>query len=221
MSSLKGKVAIVTGASSGIGQGIAERLGNEGADVVVTYHGHEDGAKETARRVEAAGSRSLVVRADTRHHDEVENLFTECIAAFGRPDILVNNAGTGVLQPLAETDENTYDQVYGLNCKGTLLCLKQASLHLEDEGRIVNIASSSALYPWPNAAMYASSKAAVQKLTEIAAVELGARRINVNCVIPGITETPMSTSLPAEATEPVAAASPWKRLGTLRTSPLS
>lgn len=212
--SLHGKIAVVTGASSGIGQGIAERLGSEGASVVVHYHGSEPGARQTAERIEAVGSRAITVAADIRRPAEVEHLFDQCLTAFGRPDIVVNNAGMGVLQPLAETDEDTYDQVFGLNCKGTLFCLRQASRHLNDGGRIVNIASSSAVYPWPNAAMYASSKAAVQKLTEIAAVELGARRINVNCVIPGITQTPMSAALPAEATEPVAAASPWKRLGT-------
>jgi 3-oxoacyl-[acyl-carrier protein] reductase len=211
---LENKVAIVTGASSGIGQGIAERLGAEGAAVVVNYFGHDDRAAETVRLIEAAGGRAVTVQGDVRRADDVQNLFEQCIATFGRPDVLVNNAGMGVLQPLADADEETYDRIYGLNCKGTLFCLKQASLHLNDEGRIVNIASSSAVYPWPNAALYASSKAAVQKLTEIAAVELGSRRINVNCVIPGITRTPMSAALPAAATEPVAAASPWKRIGT-------
>ena len=214
MGFLKGKVAIVTGSSSGIGQGIAERLGAEGASVVVDFHGGENGARETAKRIEAAGGKALVVQCDITKAADVEALFEKCIAAFGQPDILVNNAGKGALQPLAEFDDATFDDVYGLNCRGTLHCLRQASLHLKDEGRIVNIASSSATYPWPNAAVYASSKAAVQKLSEIAAAELGQRRINVNCVIPGVTETPMSKALPKEATDPVKDASPWKRLGT-------
>ena len=149
-----------------------------------------------------------------RHHEATETLFQTCLDTFGQPDILVNNAGVGALLPLAETDEDTFERVFGLNCRGTLFCLKQASLHLKDEGRIVNIGSSSATYPWPGAAMYAASKAAVLKMTEIAAVELGQRRINVNSVIPGITATPMSEALPKEATQPVIEASPWKRLGT-------
>ena len=149
-----------------------------------------------------------------RHHADTEALFAACLSAFGQPDILVNNAGIGAMQPLAKTDDETFERVFGLNCRGTLFCLKQAWLHLKDEGRIVNIASSSASYPWPNTAMYAASKAAVRSVTEVAAVELGARRINVNMVIPGITDTPMSRKIPAEATKPVADASPWKRLGT-------
>lgn len=213
MATLTNKVAIVTGSSSGIGQGIAERLGRDGAAVVVDWHGHEDGAKETARRIEAMGGRATTCRADITSASDVAGLFEHCMATFGRPDILVNNAGKGALQPLAEFDDATFDDIYGLNVRGTLHCLRQASLHLADEGRIVNICSTSATYPWPNAAVYASSKAAVEKLTEIAAAELGARRINVNAVIPGITETPMQAALPPEATQPVADASPWKRLG--------
>ena len=214
MGTLTGKIAIVTGASSGIGRGIAERLGREGASVLVNYNSDEQGGRETADAIIASGSKAAIVQGDMRHHEATETLFQTCLDTFGQPDILVNNAGVGALLPLAETDEETFERVFGLNCRGTLFCLKQASLHLKDEGRIVNIGSSSATYPWPGAAMYAASKAAVLKMTEIAAVELGQRRINVNSVIPGITATPMSEALPKEATQPVIEASPWKRLGT-------
>lgn len=214
MGILSGKVAIVTGASSGIGRGIAERLGRDGASVLINYHTDKSGAEETATVIRESGAKAEVAQGDMRHHADTERLFSACIATFGRPDILVNNAGIGAMQPLAETDEETFEQVFGLNCRGTLFCLKQASLHLADEGRVVNIGSSSASFPWPNTAMYAASKAAVRSMTEVAAVELGARRINVNMVIPGITDTPMSRKIPTEATRPVAEASPWKRLGT-------
>ena len=214
MGTLTGKIAIVTGASSGIGRGIAERLGREGASVLVNYNSDEQGGRESADAIIASGSKAAIVQGDMRHHEATETLFQTCLDTFGQPDILVNNAGVGALLPLAETDEETFERVFGLNCRGTLFCLKQASLHLKDEGRIVNIGSSSATYPWPGAAMYAASKAAVLKMTEIAAVELGQRRINVNSVIPGITATPMSEALPKEATQPVIEASPWKRLGT-------
>ena len=214
MGILTGKVAIVTGASSGIGRGIAERLGRDGASVVVNYHRDEAGARATAQAIHTTGSKAEIAHGDMRHAHEVERVFEVCLKAFGRPDILVNNAGIGALQALDETDDETFEKVFGLNCRGTMNALKQASLHLKDEGRIVNIGSSSATYPWPKAAMYASSKAAVLKMTEIAAVELGARRINVNSVIPGITDTPMSQALPDEAKKPVIEASPWKRLGT-------
>ena len=214
MGILTGKIAIVTGASSGIGRGIAERLGREGASVLVNYNSDEQGGRETADAIISSGAKAAIVQGDMRHHAATQTLFQTCLDTFGQPDILVNNAGVGALLPLAETDEETFERVFGLNCRGTLFCLKQASLHLKDEGRIVNIGSSSATYPWPGAAMYAASKAAVLKMTEIAAVELGQRRINVNSVIPGITATPMSEALPKEATQPVIEASPWKRLGT-------
>ena len=214
MATLTGKVAIVTGASSGIGRGIAERLGREGASVLVNYGGDEKGGRETADAIIAAGSRAEIVQGDLRRHEDTERLFQACIAAFGPPDILVNNAGVGAMQSLAETDEETFERVFGLNCRGTLFCLKQAALHLRDEGRIVNIGSSTASYPWPGTAIYAASKAAVLKMTEIAAVELGQRRINVNSVIPGITDTPMSQRIPGPVKQPVIDASPWKRLGT-------
>lgn len=214
MGDLTGKVAIVTGASSGIGRGIAERLGADGASVLVNYHSDEAGGRETADAITAAGGRAQIVQGDIGVGADVERVFRTCVDTFGRPDILVNNAGLGTLQPLADFDEAAFERCFGLNCRGTLFALKQASLHLKDEGRIVNIGSSSATYPWPGAAVYASSKAAVLKMTEIAAVELGERRINVNTVIPGITATPMSEALPKEATQPVVEASPWKRLGT-------
>ncbi len=214
MGILSDKVAIVTGSSSGIGRGIAERLGRDGASVLVNYHSDKAGAEETAAAIRSSGSKAEIVQGDMRHHVDTETLFAACLSAFGRPDILVNNAGIGAMQPLAETDEETFEQVFGLNCRGTLFCLKQAALHLKDEGRVVNIGSSSATYPWPNTAMYAASKAAVRSMTEVAAAELGARRINVNMVIPGITDTPMSRKIPEEARKPVAEASPWKRLGT-------
>ena len=214
MANLTGKIAIVTGASSGIGRGIAERLGRDGASVLVNYHSDEDGGRATAEAIMSSGSKAETAPGDMRNKADVERVFQACLGAFGRPDILVNNAGVGVLQPLAETDDQAFERIFGLNCRGTLFCLGQAATHLNDEGRIVNIGSSSATYPWPGAAMYASSKAAVLKMTEIAAVELAARRINVNSVIPGITDTPMSKALPAEAKQPVIEASPWKRLGT-------
>lgn len=213
MGFLDGKIAIITGASSGIGQGIAERLGSEGAAVIVNYHSDEAGAKTTLAAIEKAGGRGAIAKADVQREADVKAMFEACIATFGQPHILVNNAGRGALLPLAEFEDKVFDDVYGLNVRGTLHCLKYASLHLADEGRVVNIASTSGVYPWPGAAVYASSKAAIEKLTDIAAVELGQRRINVNTVIPGITETPMSNALPKEATDPVKAASPWKRLG--------
>lgn len=217
MNTLQGRVAIVTGSSSGIGQAIAKRLGAEGASVLVTYNKHADGARETAEAIRHNGGsntgRAEIVEVDVSQPQQVERMFQACLDSLGRPDILVNNAGVGTLQPLEEVTEEIYEQVFGLNAKGTLFCLKQAATHLADDGRIVNIASSTAVYPWPGAMVYAASKAAVLKYTDVASVELGKRRIMVNSVIPGITETPMTQGLPEDVTKPVAEASPYKRLG--------
>ena len=144
---------------------------------------------------------------------DIERLFTETLARFGRLDILVNNAGVATLKSLPEITEEEFDRVFGLNAKGTLFCLRQAALHLANNGRVVNIASSTVNYPTEGTYIYAGSKAAVKKYTEIAALELGKREITVNTVTPGVTETPLSSKLPASFTDPVIASSPFKRLG--------
>lgn len=130
MSPLTGKTAIVTGASAGIGRGIAERLGADGASVLVNYRSDATGAQAVVDDIVAAGGRAEACAGDISLPDDVESVFATCLKTFGTPDILVNNAGLGALQPLAELDEATYDRVYGLNCRGTLFCLKQTSLHL-------------------------------------------------------------------------------------------
>jgi 3-oxoacyl-[acyl-carrier protein] reductase len=213
MTGLKGKTAIVTGASSGIGQGIAVRLAADGAKVIVNYHSGAAAAREIVAEIRRNGGEAQAVQADVSRAADVEQLWRDTTQAFGRPDIVVNNAGRGTLQPLSEVTEAVFDQIYGINVKSVLFNLKQAAQHLADGGRVVNIASSTAVYPWPGAAIYASSKAAVLKLTDIAAVELKDRGITVNAVIPGITETPMTKGLPKQATDPVAAASLGRRLG--------
>jgi 3-oxoacyl-[acyl-carrier protein] reductase len=211
---LEGKVALVTGASSGIGRGIAERLAADGARVAINYRHGRDGAEAAEQTIRAGGGEAALVQGDVSNDADVARMFAFVAETFGTPDILVNNAGRGTMQPLAETTDAIFDEIYGLNVKGVLHGLKHAALNLADEGRVINIGSTTAVYPWPGTAIYASSKAAVLKLTEIAAIELGQRRITVNSVIPGITETPMTTALPKEATAPVAEASPYKRLGT-------
>ena len=210
---LKGKVALVTGASQGIGRGIAEHLAHEGAQVVVNYRGNAEAAEEVVASITSAGGRAHAVQADVSHIPDIETLFAEALQAFGRVDILVNNAGVATLQPLSEITEAEFDHVFGLNAKGTLFCLQGAAKHLADGGRVVNIASSTVDFPTEGAYIYAGSKAAVKKYTQIAALELGKRGITVNTVTPGVTETPLSQKLPASFTDPVIASSPFKRLG--------
>ena len=213
MKTQQDKVALVTGASQGIGRGIAERLAEDGIKIVINYVGNEKAAAEVVNGITAQGSTAFAIQADISKPNDVERLFQQTVAKFGRLDILVNNAGVATLLPLPEITEAEFDRVFGLNAKGTLFCLKQAALHLTDNGRVVNIASSTVDFPTEGAYIYAGSKAAVKKYTQIAALELGKRGITVNTVTPGVTETPMSSKLPASFTQPVIDSSPFKRLG--------
>ena len=213
MAALTGKVALVTGASQGIGRGIAERLAQDGAKIVINYVGNSDAANEAVAGITQRSGEAVAIQADVSKIADIERLFAETLTRFGKLDILVNNAGVATLKSLPEITEEEFDRVFGLNAKGTLFCLRQAALRLADNGRVVNIASSTVNYPTEGAYIYAGSKAAVKKYTEIAAQELGKRGIIVNTVTPGVTETPMSSKLPASFTDPVIASSPFKRLG--------
>ena len=222
MQSLEGKIALVTGSSQGIGRGIAERLGQDGAQVVVNYASNEAAANEVVAQINSNGGqagasllpRAIAVQGNVAKLSNIEQLFKATLEQFGKLDILINNAGVATLLPLADITEAEFDRVFSLNAKGTLFCLKQAALHLADGGRIINIASSTVDFPTEGAYIYAGSKAAVKKYTQIAAQELGKRGITVNTVTPGVTETPMSSRLPESFMQPVIESSPFKRLGT-------
>jgi 3-oxoacyl-[acyl-carrier protein] reductase len=213
MKPLDGKVALVTGSSQGIGRGIAERLGKNGAQVVINYAGNEAAADEVVAQIINNGGEAITAQGDVSNLADIERLFNATLERFGKLDILVNNAGVATLLPLPEITEAEFDRVFNLNAKGTLFCLKQAALHLADQGRVVNIASSTVDFPTEGAYIYAGSKAAVKKYTQIAAQELGQRGITVNTVTPGVTETPMSSRLPASFMQPAIESSPFKRLG--------
>ena len=213
MKPLEGKIALVTGSSQGIGRGIASRLASDGAQVIINYAGNEAAATEAVTQISDLGGRAVVIQGDLSQVMEIEKLFALALKQFGKLDILVNNAGIATLMPLPDITEAEFDRVFNLNAKGTLFCLKQAALHLADNGRVVNIASSTVDFPTEGAYIYAGSKAAVKKYTQIAALELGKRGITVNTVTPGVTETPMSSRLPASFTQPVIEGSPFKRLG--------
>ena len=213
MKPLEGKIALVTGASQGIGRGIAERLAQDGAKVVLNYVGNSDAAAEAVAAIEKNGGAAFAIQADVSRPAEIERLFQGALARFGRLDILVNNAGIATLKSLPEITEDEFDRVFNLNAKGTLFCLKQAAAHLADNGRVINIASSTVDFPTEGAYIYAGSKAAVKKYTQIAAQELGRRGITVNTVTPGVTETALSAKLPDSFKQPVIESSPFKRLG--------
>ena len=215
MADLMGKVAIVTGGSRGIGRGIAERLGRDGAYVVVNYSGSEQAANEVVDAISDAGGKSISIQGDLSNVAAIHTLFAKTIDYFGKLDILVNNAGiAGVTGSIEKTTVADYEQVFNLNVRGVLFSLQEAAKHMANGGRIVNISSTTTLYPQPKTAVYAASKAAVKLLTQVMAQEVGNREITVNTVTPGPTVPGMFSRLSPEYQQQAAASSPFNRLGT-------
>ena len=193
---LAGKVAIVTGGSKGIGRACAQDLAARGAAVVVNYASDEAAAHECVESIAAAGGRSVAARGRVQIPAESASLFRVAQENFGRVDILICNAGVSSLGALGSLTEAEYQRVYDINVKGLLFLLREASKALNDQGRIVALSSSVAAAPRAGMALYASSKAAVKTITEVAAAEFGARGITVNCILPGLVDTPMVKDLP-------------------------
>jgi 3-oxoacyl-[acyl-carrier protein] reductase len=191
---LKGRTALVTGSSTGIGRAIALAFARNGADIAVHYRRNKDAAAEVANLARDEGRKAIAVRADVAQKSEVEGLFAEVEDAFGqRLDILVNNAGSLVKRAsVADMDEDTFDRIVGVNFRSVFLCSQAAIPKLPDEtGRIVNVSSIAARNGGgPGAATYAASKAAVSCFTKNLARELAPRGITVNAIAPGVVETP-------------------------------
>ena len=210
MYALKDKVAIVTGASSGIGRGIAERLAAEGATVVVNYGTSADKAKEVVAAIEERGGRAMAIQADMSKAAEARRLVRDTIRQFERLDILVNNAGISLEKSLTETTEQEFDEIFALNVKGPYFALQEAAKVIGEGGRIVNISSGGTHLGLPNATAYLGTKAALEQFTKGLAHELASKGVTVNTVAPGFTDTPMLwDSLRQAAVE----MSPLKRLG--------
>lgn len=189
-----GKVAVVTGASRGIGRATALALAEEGCAVVVNYNRSRDRAQEVIEAIRSAKGRALAVGCDVSVRNEVEDMLKTTVCELGKVDILVNNAGVGLTAPLLETTEELWDKTLSVNLKSAFLCTQAAAKYMVQRryGKIVNISSNSGfgVACWGEAA-YAASKAGVIALTRNAAFELGQYGINVNCVAPGATETDM------------------------------
>jgi glucose 1-dehydrogenase len=205
---LEGKVALVTGSSQGIGQGVVLRLAQEGADVVINYRSHPEGAEETLAKVEAIGGKCYMaqcphahghtIQADLGNVEEVRQLITESIQHFGKLDILVNNAGIEKHAPFWEVTEADYDAVMNVNLKGVFFATQTFVQHLIETkrtGKIINISSVHEELPFPNFTAYCASKGGMKMLTRNLAVELGALGITINNVAPGAIETPINTKL--------------------------
>ena len=187
---LEGKVAVVTGASKGIGAAIARALADEGAAVVVNYSSSKSGADHVVADIAARGGSAIAVQGDVSKRAHVERLFAEATKAFGRLDILVSNAGVYEFGPLGDVTEELFHKHFDLNVLGLLLTTKEAVRHMGPEGgSIINIGSGASSMRPPNSAVYTGSKAAVDAITGVLAKELGPRKIRVNSINPGMIET--------------------------------
>ncbi|WP_439888612.1 SDR family oxidoreductase [Pseudomonas sp. MBLB4123] len=211
------KVAIVTGASRGIGAAIARRLAGDGIRVVVNYSSRPADAEQVVRAIVRAGGEAYAVLADVTDPVAVEALFDQAEVRFGAVDILVNNAG--IIQPgmvsLADSDDALYQRLFATNTKGTFNTLRLAATRLREGGRIVNFSSSAVAMALPGYSLYAASKAAVESLTRIFAKELRGRHICVNAIAPGPTATDLFLDgKSAEMVERLAKQAPLERLGT-------
>lgn len=190
MSKLKDEVAVVTGASKGIGASIARHLAAEGAAVVVNYASSRADADRVVAEITRDGGRAIAVQADVSRRADVGRLFAEAVNAFGRVDILVNNAGAYEFRPLDDITEEHFHKLFDLNVLGLLLASREAARHFGAEGgRIVNVSSIVSTLSPADASVYSGSKAAVDAITRSLAKELGPRHIRVNAVSPGIVET--------------------------------
>jgi 3-oxoacyl-[acyl-carrier protein] reductase len=191
MNRLSGKTAVVTGASKGIGAGIAKGLAAEGAAVVVNYASSKDGAERVVADIKAKGGKAIAVQGDVAKAAEVKKIFAETKQAFGRLDILVNNAGVyNSLLPLEKVTEEDFHRHFNINVLGLLLATKEAAKLFGDEGgSVINIGSVASDLTSPNTVVYTATKGAVDAVTRVLAKELGPRKIRVNSINPGGVET--------------------------------
>ena len=190
---LSGKVALVTGASRGIGAAIAKRLAEDGAAVALTYTSSPEKADEVVRAIESADGRALAIRADSADPEAVKSAVAETVKVFGRLDILVNNAGVAVLAPIDQFSPGDFDRLIAVNIKGVFVATQEAVRHMGEGGRIIMIGSiNSDMVPFVGGSVYALTKAAIAGFTRGLARDLGPRGITVNNVQPGPVDTDMN-----------------------------
>jgi 3-oxoacyl-[acyl-carrier protein] reductase len=214
MNTLKNKIAIVTGASKGIGASVAKTLAGAGATVVVNYAGSKDAAGQVVNDITSGGGTALAIQGDVSKPEDVKNLFTQTIARFGRVDILVNNAGVMITKLIAETTDEEFDKQFNTNVKGVFNALREAATHLADNGSILNFSTSVNRIMLPGYATYVATKAAVEQLTRVFAKEVGKRGINVNSISPGPTNTELFTNGKSDETiSRLASLSAFNRIG--------
>jgi len=214
MSKLDGKVALVTGSSRGIGAAIAVRLGADGAKVVVNFAKSPDAAAAVVREIEAAGGKARAVKADLSDPAQIGPLFDEAVKAFGALDILVNNAGVADPSPLDQIDAAHIDRLFNLNVRGLLLACREAARRFGDRGgTIINVSSVVPRMAIAGLSTYTATKGAVDAITHVLAAELGPRKITVNAVCPGLTETDLTRDQSADQRQQMIKQTPLGRLG--------
>jgi 3-oxoacyl-[acyl-carrier protein] reductase len=187
---LAGKVAVVTGASKGIGAGIAKYLAVEGASVVVNYASSREGADQVVLEIAKEGGKAIAVQADVAKKKDIEHLFAETKKAFGRLDILVNNAGVYQFAPLEEATEDDFHRMFSINVFGLILATREALKYFGAEGgSVINIGSTASSLTPPATVVYTATKGAVDAITRVLAKELGPKKVRVNSINPGVVET--------------------------------
>ncbi|MGA7809775.1 SDR family oxidoreductase [Bradyrhizobium sp.] len=208
------RVAIVTGASRGIGAAVAERLARDGFTVIVNYAGDTKSAEALVKTIEGSGGRALAVRADVSDAGAVKAMFDKAEAAFGGVDVLINNAGIMKLATVADSDDALFDQQIAINLKGSFNGMREAARRLRAGGRIVNFSTSVVGTRLETYSVYAATKAAVETMTAILSKEMRGRNITVNAVAPGPVATELFlTGKSQELIERLAKANPMERLG--------
>src|SRR5882724_5772100 len=189
MGKLTGKVAVVTGASKGIGAAIAKALGAEGASVVVNYASSKAGADKVVEAITASGGKAVSVKADVSNAEDAKALIDDAIRTFGRLDVLVNNSGVYEFAPLEAITEQSFHRIFNINVLGLLLVTQAAAKHLPEGGSVINIGSGVSRITPANSAVYTATKGAVDAITGVLSRELGPRKIRVNSLNPGMVET--------------------------------
>jgi NAD(P)-dependent dehydrogenase (short-subunit alcohol dehydrogenase family) len=213
---LSGKAAFVTGASKGVGKGIALQLARHGCNVAVNYNADRKGAEATAEEIRGLGVTSIIVQGDVSQADNVDAMFAQVRQELGRVDILVNNAGIQTWKELLELTEVEWDRVLDTNLKGCFLCTQRAARMMKDAGggRIINIGSGCNKVGFPRLVNYTASKGGIEQFTKVAALELGKYGIRVNCVAPGAIEIERTKEESGDYAGTWAALTPLGRVGT-------
>lgn len=216
MKDLKNKIAIITGSSRGLGKKTAIELAKKGAKVIINYNSNPTEAESTVNEIIVNGGQALAIKADVSKSNEVNQIFEKTIQHFGKIDIIVNNAGIMITKLLKDFTDEEFDKQFSINVKSVFLMMKKGSELINDNGRIINISSSTSRLMMPTYAIYSATKSAVEQMTKVFAKEIGSRGITVNSILPG----PMNTALfldgkSEELINRIASLSVFNRIGNI------